>query len=311
MSPRTAPPSSRAITGPGDSGRPSRSCSASRRVPAAPSRQRRENDHEPAVNSRVSTEWRGRDQTIDSQLDAHRGWAAEQGTSSSASTSSSIRATPSRGSTAPHWTADTTTPARAEYERVVLDERFRRGKPRKAYAGHRAPLAMGDFEPALACVGDTRVEAPNVDLLAVGGPVFSGPDCLRMVCYPSRSTLLTGRRTGTALLYGLVTHLHRALPGIVTPQNSKTEGFFRPQDRADRQRRPRRPALVERALGGDQRPRFRPQRSGGAPLRQATPPEVDASKGPGLPFGTSLIILVGGMRTGRGRIVPGGPRGPG
>ena len=72
----STPPSSHFVTAPGDSGRPSRSCSG--RLPITP---RILNMiigvkfMRTAIYARVSTDKQGRDQTIDSQLDALRRWA--------------------------------------------------------------------------------------------------------------------------------------------------------------------------------------------------------------------------------------------
>src|SRR5262249_6098711 len=76
----STPHSSRAATAPAGSSRPSGSCSAPTRGRAASQRSSRgEPIMNAAVYARVSTERQGRDQTIDSQLDALRDWARDRG----------------------------------------------------------------------------------------------------------------------------------------------------------------------------------------------------------------------------------------
>src|SRR5215208_4722368 len=76
----STPHSYRAVTAPAGSSKPSDSCSAPVRGPAASHRQPRGvRTMRAAIYARVSTEKQGRDQTVDSQIDALRAWAAARG----------------------------------------------------------------------------------------------------------------------------------------------------------------------------------------------------------------------------------------
>src|SRR4051812_17209771 len=74
------PPSSPVVTGHGDSSRPSRSCSGRHRLISSILHLRiGASTMKAAIYARVSTEKQGREQTVDSQLDALRRWASAHG----------------------------------------------------------------------------------------------------------------------------------------------------------------------------------------------------------------------------------------
>src|SRR4051812_8505999 len=76
----STPPSSPVVTGQGDSSRPSRSCSGRPRpIRPTPHLRTGENPMKAAIYARVSTDKQGRDQTVDSQLEALRRWATAHG----------------------------------------------------------------------------------------------------------------------------------------------------------------------------------------------------------------------------------------
>ncbi len=56
-------------------------------------------------------------------------------------------------------------------------------------------IAVDDLRPELACYGADYMHTPNIDKLALGGRIFTNHFVHCAACGPSRSTLLSGRRT--------------------------------------------------------------------------------------------------------------------
>ena len=88
-------------------------------------------------------------------------------------------------------------------------------------------IAVDDLRPELGCYGNPVVKTPNLDRLAARGTVFSHAYCQQVVCSPSRSSLMTGRRPDATRVWDLETHFRVALPDAVTlPQHFKANGYY-------------------------------------------------------------------------------------
>lgn len=88
-------------------------------------------------------------------------------------------------------------------------------------------IAVDDLRPQLGCYGVKTIKSPNIDHLAETGTVFTRAYCQQAVCSPSRTSLLTGRRPDTTMVYDLQTHFRDTIPDVVTlPQQFKRHGYY-------------------------------------------------------------------------------------
>ena len=89
-------------------------------------------------------------------------------------------------------------------------------------------ILVDDLKPALGCYGDTTAKTPHIDALARRGMRFDLAYCNQAVCAPSRFTLMLGSHSTSTGLYGLGSHLRKAIPGAVTmPQHFAKHGGYR------------------------------------------------------------------------------------
>lgn len=89
-------------------------------------------------------------------------------------------------------------------------------------------ILVDDLKPALGCYGDTVAKTPNIDRLAARGMRFDLAFCNEALCAPSRFTLMLGSHPTSTGLYGLGSHLRKALPDAVTmPQYFAKFGGYR------------------------------------------------------------------------------------
>ena len=87
-------------------------------------------------------------------------------------------------------------------------------------------ILVDDLKPALGCYGDKLANTPNIDRLAARGTGFELAYCNQAVCAPSRFTLMLGSHSTSSGLYGLGSHLRKALPDAVTlPQHFAKHGY--------------------------------------------------------------------------------------
>ncbi len=87
-------------------------------------------------------------------------------------------------------------------------------------------IAIDDLRPQLGCYGDPVVKSPHLDQLAAEGLIFQRAYCQQAVCSPSRTSLLTGRRPDTTMVYDLQTHFRKTIPNVVTlPEQFKLHGY--------------------------------------------------------------------------------------
>jgi len=86
-------------------------------------------------------------------------------------------------------------------------------------------IAVDDLRPELGCYGNRIVRSPHIDRLAASGLTFNRAYCQQAVCSPSRTSLMTGRRPDTTMVYDLKTHFRKYIPEVVTlPQQFKGAG---------------------------------------------------------------------------------------
>jgi len=89
-------------------------------------------------------------------------------------------------------------------------------------------ILVDDLKPALGCYGDPHAKTPNIDALSARGLRFDLAYCNQAVCAPSRFTLMLGSHSTSTGLYGLGSHLRKAIPDAVTiPQHFARHGGYR------------------------------------------------------------------------------------
>ncbi|MFP6872793.1 MAG: sulfatase [Verrucomicrobiales bacterium] len=87
-------------------------------------------------------------------------------------------------------------------------------------------ILVDDLKPALGCYGDKHAKTPHIDKLAARGSRFELAYCNQAVCAPSRFTLMLGSHSTSTGLYGLGSHLRKAIPDAVTmPQHFARHGY--------------------------------------------------------------------------------------
>ncbi|MEZ5302851.1 MAG: sulfatase, partial [Verrucomicrobiales bacterium] len=105
------------------------------------------------------------------------------------------------------------------------------GAPAPAPAAERPNVLLilvDDLKPALGCYGDPLAKTPNLDRFAASGLRFDAAYCNQAVCAPSRFSLMLGSHSTSSGLYGLGSHLRKALPDAVTlPQHFAKHGGYR------------------------------------------------------------------------------------
>lgn len=88
-------------------------------------------------------------------------------------------------------------------------------------------FAVDDLRPEFGAYGANYIKSPNLDRIARTGMVFDRAYCQQAVCSPSRSSLMTGTRPDTTMVWDLRTHFRKALPDVVTlGQHFKNHGYF-------------------------------------------------------------------------------------
>ena len=89
-------------------------------------------------------------------------------------------------------------------------------------------ILVDDLKPALGSYGDPHAKTPNIDALAARGMRFDLAYCNQAVCAPSRFTLMLGSHSTSTGLYGLGSHLRKAIPDAMTmPQHFAKHGGYR------------------------------------------------------------------------------------
>lgn len=77
--------------------------------------------------------------------------------------------------------------------------------------------------------GHPQVKTPNMDRLAAMGVTFTNAHCQSVLCNPSRSSLLTGRRPTSTGIYGL-SPFYRDVPGLAAqtsiPEHFRKNGYL-------------------------------------------------------------------------------------
>ncbi len=87
-------------------------------------------------------------------------------------------------------------------------------------------ILVDDLRPAISAFGDKTAITPNLDKLTNRGLRFEAAYCNQAVCAPSRFNLMLGSRSTSTGLYGLGSHLRKALPDAVTmPQYFARHGY--------------------------------------------------------------------------------------
>jgi len=88
-------------------------------------------------------------------------------------------------------------------------------------------IAVDDLRPQLGCYGASMIKSPNIDSLAESGTQFNRAYCQQAICSPSRTSLMTGRRPDTTMVYDLATHFRDTIPDVVTlPQQFIAHGYY-------------------------------------------------------------------------------------
>ena len=88
-------------------------------------------------------------------------------------------------------------------------------------------IPIDDLRPELGCYGNTIINTPNIDKLALNGVVFNRAYCQQAVCTPSRTSLLTGLRPDSTQVWDLETNFRDHMPDLVTlPQFFKNNGYY-------------------------------------------------------------------------------------
>jgi iduronate 2-sulfatase len=88
-------------------------------------------------------------------------------------------------------------------------------------------IAADDLNDALGTYGHPLAKTPHIDRLAAAGRQFDRAYCQYPQCAQSRSSLLTGLRPDSILVYDLDTHFRDTTPDVVTlPQLFRQHGYF-------------------------------------------------------------------------------------
>jgi iduronate 2-sulfatase len=87
-------------------------------------------------------------------------------------------------------------------------------------------IPVDDLRPQLGCFGYDEIHSPNIDRIAGTGTLFRRAYTMVATCSPSRTSLMTGCRPDTTLVFDLVTHFRKHLPDVVTlPQHFTKHGY--------------------------------------------------------------------------------------
>jgi len=87
-------------------------------------------------------------------------------------------------------------------------------------------IAVDDLRPELGCYGNTQIKSPNIDRLARRGMVFERAYCHEAHCFPTRTSLLTGRRPDWIRSHGGRARFQQELAKIVSlPKQFKNHGY--------------------------------------------------------------------------------------
>ncbi len=87
-------------------------------------------------------------------------------------------------------------------------------------------ICVDDLRPELNCYGKSQIVSPNIDRLAAGGFQFNRAYIQQAICSPSRTSLMTGLRPDSTLVYELVTHFRDTVPWVETmPQYFAKHGY--------------------------------------------------------------------------------------
>jgi iduronate 2-sulfatase len=87
-------------------------------------------------------------------------------------------------------------------------------------------IAIDDLRPELNCYGVEEVQSPVLDQLAAEGTLFERAYCQQAHCFPSRASLLTGRRPDATGIIDFKPNLRDNMPDVVTlPELFKHHGY--------------------------------------------------------------------------------------
>ncbi|MDE0396576.1 MAG: sulfatase-like hydrolase/transferase [Candidatus Poribacteria bacterium] len=87
-------------------------------------------------------------------------------------------------------------------------------------------IVVDDLRPLLGCYGHSEMHTPNIDRFAERGTLFSRAYCQYPLCNPSRVSMITGLRPGTAGVLDNSTNFRDILPNVITlPQHFKEHGY--------------------------------------------------------------------------------------